>query len=149
MAGRKRKDPGLPEKITKYFHPLKDPDASGTVADMEPGEDPTPLPEKEGLSSVNLDGHNSNNLSQGQAECHNESESSGISVNDLGHIIKPSMTNKEICDAVGKMDSGQKYQLLTEHFKPDVTFNFPRTLTMDVTDHFNIDGLHVPSSTYT
>ena len=78
---------------------------------------------------MNLDSHDCDDLSQSQAECHthSESECSGGGVLDLGCIIEPSMTTKEICDAIDKMDNGQKYKVLMEHFKPDVSFNFPKT----------------------
>ena len=52
------------------------------------------------------DDSNDNTLS---SECLNsKSESSGTSVLDLG-CIKTSMTPKEVCDAIGKLDDGQKY----------------------------------------
>ena len=57
-------------------------------------------------------------------------ESSGGNIIDLGCIIKPSMTTlKEVCDAIDELDNGQKYKLLTEHFKPDASFSFPKTFS--------------------
>ena len=49
---------------------------------------------------------------------------------DLGCITKPSMTTlKEVCDAIDKLDNGQKYKLLAEHFKLDASFSFPKTFS--------------------
>lgn len=139
MTGRKRKGPSVPEKIMKYFQRMKDADRDGNSVEMECDN---LAPKKEaghclGLQ-FNLDSHDCNDLNQSQAESHCEPECSGGSVIDLGCIIKPSMTAKEICDAVDKMDNGQKYKLLMEYFKPDVS---SKLLTVDVTDHFSTDGL--------
>ena len=62
MAGRKRKGPALPEKITKYFQRMKDSDDGNTEMECE-----DPAPEKEaGHSQLNLDSHDCDDLSQSQ-----------------------------------------------------------------------------------
>ena len=58
-------------------------------------------------------------MAQTQSQAQSDYESSGGNIMDLGCIIKPSMTTlKEVCDAIDKLDNGQKYKPLTEHFKP-------------------------------
>ena len=46
-------------------------------------------------------------------------------LNDLGYI-KPMMCCEEISCAVCSLSAGQKYKLLTEHYKLSVDFPFPR-----------------------
>ena len=114
MAGRKRKCPAAPEKITHYFVLVKDSD-DGSV-EME-FEEPTSPAGQSRTNSDCDDGTDSATISQSQAQ--SDYESSGGNIMDLGSIIKPFMTTlKDVCDAIDKLDNEQKYKPLTEHFKP-------------------------------
>ena len=46
-------------------------------------------------------------------------------LNDLGCVIKPSMRCEEVSRAVSELSAGQKYKLLTDHYKPNADFPFP------------------------
>ena len=45
-------------------------------------------------------------------------------LNDLGYIIKPLMCCEEVSGAVSSLSAGQKYKLLTDHYKPSDNFPF-------------------------
>ena len=47
------------------------------------------------------------------------------SVNDLGLILRGAMTDNEVSRAILALTPGQKYTLLTDHFKPSQSFIFP------------------------
>ena len=136
MAGRKRKGPAAPEKITKYLQQMRDPGNDNPEMECD---DPAPETQREAPargSRTNLDSHDcGDGLNQSQAECHSESECSGGNVMDLGCIITP-MTTKEVCDTIDRMDNRQKYKLLMEHFKPEVSFSFPKTFNSGCNQSF-------------
>ena len=97
-AGRKRrKSSGVPERITKYFHPLGEPQGSNILdSEIQAKTTERETVDSDTASSVNDHDDLSPNESE-LAECHShmsESESAGSNVMDLGRIIKPSMTNK-------------------------------------------------------
>ena len=80
-------------------------------------EDPVSPARLSRTNSDGNDGTDSATMSQCQAQSDCESSGGNTCIIDLDCIIKPSMTTlKEVCDAIGKLDNGQKYKLLTEHF---------------------------------
>ena len=46
--------------------------------------------------------------------------------NDLGLVIRESITDSEVPRAVLGLTPGQKHTLLTEHYKPSKNFMFPQ-----------------------
>ena len=48
-------------------------------------------------------------------------------LNDLGLVIKDSIPDSEVSTAVSGLNAGQKYSLLTNHYKPGQNFIFPKT----------------------
>ena len=48
------------------------------------------------------------------------------SINDLGLILRESLTVSEVSRAISGLTPGQKYTLLMEHYKPDRSFIFPK-----------------------
>lgn len=52
-----------------------------------------------------------------------------VPVADIGCIIKPTMSAKEICGVINKLDRGQIYKLLTGHFVPDKSYSFPKVFS--------------------
>ena len=53
-------------------------------------------------------------------------DSGDVIYNDLGDILKPSMSSDEICSRIKSLTSIQKYKLLTEHYTPGNSFSFPK-----------------------
>ena len=53
-------------------------------------------------------------------------DSDGI-VNDIGQVIKESMTDSEVSAVVSGLNAGQKYTLLTNYYRPDRNYIFPKT----------------------
>ena len=53
-------------------------------------------------------------------------DSDGV-VNDIGQVIKESMTDSEVSAVVSGLNAGQKYTLLTNHYRPDRNYVFPKT----------------------
>ena len=89
MAGRKRKCPAAPEKITHYFLPVKDSD-DGNV-EMECEDPASPLGQSRTVMAM---------MAQTQPQLVKVRlrviESSGGNIMDLGCIIKPMTTLKEV-----------------------------------------------------
>ena len=54
-----------------------------------------------------------------------------VNVNDVGLIIKESMSNDEVSHAVSALSPGQKYAILTEHYVPGKSFSFPKIYNND------------------
>ena len=50
-------------------------------------------------------------------------------LNDLGLVIKESMTDSEVSTSVAGVNAGQKYTLLTNHYRPGRNFMFPKTFS--------------------
>ena len=50
-------------------------------------------------------------------------------MNDLGLVIREAMTDSEVSRAVLGLTSGQKYTLLTSHYRPEWNFVFPKTFS--------------------
>ena len=114
MAGCKREGSVIPPTITKYFCPLEE--TRHTKIDSEMAMQ---LSENEAGPSGIIDDPKTRESEPG---------STRMSVlDDLGFVIKPSMTNEEVCDAISKLENGQKYKLLKDHYKQSVDFNFPKT----------------------
>ena len=96
----------MPGPITKYFRQLA------------PEEDHSP----QTLNEQQEDGASLDSaapLSQASSVTHVE--------NDIGSFIKPSMSVREITDAINNLSNGEKYKLLTDHYKPSSDYVFPRT----------------------
>ena len=47
-------------------------------------------------------------------------------LNNLGYIIKPLMCCEEVSCSVSSLSVGQKYKLLTDHYKASIDVPFPR-----------------------
>ena len=98
-------------KRSHYFLPVKDSDDGNVEMECEDPVSPART------NSDGDDGTDSATMSQCQAQSDCESSGGNTCIIDLGCIIKPSMTTlKEVCDAIDKLDNGQKYKLLIEHF---------------------------------
>ena len=109
--------------IRKFFRPMSVEEDGVSDSEAEPMMTITPEPESEqGLSGASTSSSASDTVS------HKSDQSVGL-VNDLGFIIKPSMTVNEVCQAVSKLTNGQKYQLLTDHYKPNIGFTFPKAFS--------------------
>lgn len=119
MAERKRKGSVVTSNITKYFRPLQDARHEKVAEDL--------------LETTTLEAESEGGLSQtssAASDSESESESSESSlINDIGFIIKPSMSVEEVSDAVNKLTNGKKYKLLQEHYKPGIDFVFPKTFS--------------------
>jgi len=50
--------------------------------------------------------------------------SAASTLNDIGIVIKEGMSVEEVSHAVSALTPGEKYILLTKHFKPDRRFLF-------------------------
>ena len=50
-------------------------------------------------------------------------------LNDLGLVIKDLMPDSEVSTAVSDLNAGQKYSLLTNHYRPGRNFMFPKTFS--------------------
>ena len=144
MASRKRKQQQDRERrslqqseggITKYFRVASfiDDAASDHVSDYldtpeeSHVEPPAPSPQFEAPSvPLSLDGR-SVPLSLERATFIRRPVDADTVLNDLGLVIKDSMPDSEVSTAVSGLNAGQKYSLLTNHYKPGQNFIFPKT----------------------
>ena len=62
-------------------------------------------------------------------------------LNDIGLIIKEGMSVEEVSHAVLALSLSQKYLLLTEHFKPDHQFLFPKIYSNGCNRSFQLSWL--------
>ena len=62
-----------------------------------------------------------------QPYVHAESTDQGTYINDLGQIGNETMNGVEVSEALLSLIAGQKYSLLTNHYKPAPKSLFPKT----------------------
>ena len=66
----------------------------------------------------------------------------GTYINDLGQIANETMNVVEASEALLSLTASQKYSLLTNHYKPDPKFLFPKTFSNGCKWSFQLSWLH-------
>ena len=74
--------------------------------------------------------------------CDGDSHSSrNVMADDIGSIIKPTMTVDDICGAVKSLGKGQMYKLLTGQFVPEKSYSFPKVFSAGCNRCFQVKWL--------
>ena len=63
------------------------------------------------------------------------------SLNDIGCVLKPTMSVETVTHTVRSLTARQKYCLLTEHFVPTCSFSFPKTFDSGCNRSFQVKWL--------
>ena len=133
MSGRKRKGPSEGPGITKYFCVASSSSESGPQSSVaysitDEARSGTQSPASSAESSVvrtpNPDTVHAT-PEQPQPQPH-QVRTQSLNNNDIGSIVHSSMTSDEGSHAVGALTPGEKYTLLTEHYKSSHMFKFPK-----------------------